>query len=128
MRGLSASRSISAQQNPSVKPAASPAPPGIRQISLVTKDLVYEPAGQRIYASLPSSAANGNSLVKIDPFAGTVGTPVFIGSEPGRLAISDNSQYIYASLDGAAAVRRFDIGSQTAGIQFALGSDQSTGP
>jgi hypothetical protein len=77
---------------------------------------------------LPSSAANGNSLAQIDPFAGTVGTPVFIGSEPGRLAISDNSQYIYASLDGAAAVRRFDIGSQTAGIQFALGSDQSTGP
>jgi hypothetical protein len=72
--------------------------------------------------------ANGNSLVQIEPVAGTVGTPVFIGSEPGKLAISSNSQYIYASLDGAAAVRRFDIASQTAGLQFSLGSDSFFGP
>jgi Bacterial Ig-like domain (group 3)/Calx-beta domain len=104
------------------------APPGIRQISLATKDIVYDPVGQRIYASIPSSAANGNSLTQIDPFAGTIGTSVFIGSEPGRLAISTNSQYIYASLDGAAAVRRFDVTSQTAGLQFALGSDSFFGP
>jgi hypothetical protein len=83
--------------------------------------LVFDPAGQRIYASLPSTAANGNSLVQIDPYAGTVGTPVPIGSEPSRLAISDNSQYIYAGLDGVGAVRRFDIASQTPGPQFSLG-------
>jgi hypothetical protein len=83
--------------------------------------LVFDPAGQRIYASLPSTAANGNSLVQIDPYAGTVGTPIPIGSEPSRLAISDNSQYIYAGLDGVGAVRRFDIASQTPGLQFSLG-------
>ena len=114
-------------------PAASPvgapiAPNTVRQIALNTKDLVYDPVGQRIYASLPSAVANGNSLVQIEPVAGTVGTPVFIGSEPGKLAISSNSQYIYASLDGAAAVRRFDIASQTAGLQFSLGSDSFFGP
>jgi hypothetical protein len=98
-------------------------PTSIRQISLTTKDLVYDPVGQKIYASLPSSAANGNSLVQIDPVAGTVGTPVPMGSEPGKLAISDNSQFIYASLDGAAAVRRFDIATQTAGLQFSLGTN-----
>src|ERR1700752_2231373 len=35
------------------------APNTIRQISLITKDLVFDPVGQRIYASLPSSAPNG---------------------------------------------------------------------
>ena len=103
------------------------APPGIRQISLATKDLVYDPVGQRMYASVPASAPNGNSLTQIDPFLGTIGVSVFMGTEPGRLAISDNSQYIYASLDGAAAVRRFDIASQSASLQFPLGSDNTWG-
>ena len=98
----------------------------VRQLTLATKDLVYDPMGQRLYASVPSSAgSNGNSLTPIDPVAGTIGTSVFIGSEPGKLAISDNSQYIYASLDGAASVRRFDIASQTPGLQFSLGSSFS---
>ena len=89
------------------------APLGIRQISLAAKDLVYDPVGQRIYASLPGSAPNGNSLVQIEPVAGTVGAPVFVGSEPGKLAISDNSQYIYVSLDGSAAVRRIGPGRRS---------------
>src|SRR5438445_13704730 len=76
---------------PSAEPMASPAPAGIRQITLNTKDLVFDPVGQRIYASLPSTAPNGNSIVQIDPFAGTVGSPVSLGSEPGRLAFSDDS-------------------------------------
>ena len=96
---------------------------GIRQIALTTKDLVYDPTGQRIYASLPSTAANGNSIAQIDPLAGTVGTPIPLGSEPGKLVISANSQYIYASLDGAAAVRRFDLATQAAELLFTLGSD-----
>src|SRR5438309_912108 len=103
--GLSISQYFALQSpNSSTKRTASPASAGIRQIALTTKDLVYDPIGQRIYASLPGSAPNGNSIVQIDPVAGTVGTPVPMGSEPGRLAISDNSQFIYASLDGAAAV------------------------
>src|SRR5205807_3627817 len=126
--GLSISQYFGVQtQNSSTKRTVSPVPAGIRQIALTTKDLVYDPVGQRIYASLPGSAPNGNSLVQIEPVAGTVGTPVPMGSEPGKLAISDNSQYIYASLDGAAAVRRFDIASQTAGLQFTLGSDPTYG-
>jgi len=104
------------------------APAGIRQISLMTKDLIYDPSGQRIYASLPGTAPNGNSLVQIEPVSGTVGTPVFVGSEPGKLAISNNSQYIYASLDGSAAVRRFDIATQIPDLQFNLGADSFFGP
>jgi hypothetical protein len=57
----------------------------VRQITLPTKDLVYDPVNQRIYASVPSSAgSNGNSLTQIDPVAGSIGNSVFIGSEPGK--------------------------------------------
>ncbi|MEE8608248.1 MAG: hypothetical protein V3S55_11640 [Nitrospiraceae bacterium] len=97
-------------------------------LRLITKDLIFDPFTRKIYASLPGSAPMGNSLVPLDPETGTVGTSFFIGSEPGKLAISDDGQALYVSLDGAAAVRRFDIPSQTAGLQFSLGSDSFFGP
>ena len=102
----------------------------IRQLALPTNDLAYDPVSGMIYASVPSSAGpiTGNSIVPIDPVTGVIGTAVFVGSEPGTLAVSDDGQFLYVSLDGAFAVRRFDLLTQTAGPQFALGSDPFTGP
>ena len=101
----------------------------IKIITLTSNDIIYDPVSQKIYASVPSSAgATGNSITIIDPFTGTVDTSIFIGSEPSKLAISNNGQYLYVALDGAASVRRFDITSQTAELQFALGSDSFFGP
>jgi putative hemolysin len=97
-------------------------------VALATNDIIYDPLTATIYASVPSSAGSiGNTITSIDPTTGTIGPSVFIGSEPGKLAMSDNGQYLYVSLDGAAAVRRFDIASQTAGLQFSLGSHPTFG-
>jgi hypothetical protein len=101
----------------------------IKVVNLVTKDLVYDPFTQTIYASVPSSGGPmGNSITPIDPLTGDVGSSVFVGSEPGKLAISDDGMFIYASLDGAAAVRQFVIPTHTAELQFSLGSDPFFGP
>ena len=106
---------------PSVMPASIS---NVKKLSLATKDLIYDPIGERIYASTPGSAgSNGNSLVPIDPVNGAIETAIPIGSEPGRLAISDNGQYIYVALNGVPAVRRFDTASRMPGLQFNL-----TGP
>src|SRR6266849_1799221 len=85
----------------------------VHPVSLATNDLVYDPGTRRIYASVPSSAgANGNSITAIDPVTGAIGPSVFIGSEPGKLALSDDGRYLYVALDGAAAVRRFNLATQ----------------
>lgn len=100
-----------------------------RVIPLTANDLIYDRFGRKVYASVPSTAQTaGNTITPIDPSTGTVGVPVFVGSEPGKLAILDNGQYLYVSLDGAAAVRRFDLASQTPGLQFSLGADSFFGP
>ena len=100
----------------------------VRIINIRTKDIIYDPFTQKIYASVPSSAgANGNSITTIDPATGLVGNSVFIGSEPGKLALSDDGQFLYVALDGAAAVRRFNMSTQTAGLQFTLGNDSFLG-
>ncbi|MCM3873911.1 MAG: hypothetical protein ND895_24750 [Pyrinomonadaceae bacterium] len=118
-----------ATPTPTPTPIPTPATGELRQISLATNDLVVDPNSQTIFASVPSSAgANGNSLAPIDAVAGTVGQTVFVGSEPSKLAISDNGESIYVALNGANAVRRFDVASRTPGIQFSLGSDPFSGP
>ena len=109
--------------------AAPPKPPDgptdfIRRINLTTNDLVYSASAGRIYASVPSSAGgSGNSLKAIDPTTGLVTSTTFVGSEPNKLAISDDGQSLYVSLDGSFSIRRFDTSTNTPGIQFAVGQD-----
>lgn len=97
-------------------------------INLTTNDLVYDSVTNKIYASIPSAnGSNGNSIGVINPNTHLLENTIFIGSEPTVLAISDNGQYIYSGFSGTSTVRRFDVASQTAGIQFSLGSDSSSG-
>src|SRR5207253_2244655 len=101
----------------------------VRSIALPTNDLVYDQRTQKLYASVPSSAgAMGNSVAMIDPVSGKVGPFTFVGSEPGKLALSDDGKYLYVGLNGAAAVRRVDLAQQQPDLQFSLGSSQYTGP
>ena len=100
----------------------------VRQINLPTKDIIYDPVSQRIYASLLPWGPLPNSVVAIDPETGTIGSPIFVGPDPGKLALSDDGQFLYVSLDGAAAVRRVNLTTQTAEILFPLGSDPSGTP
>jgi hypothetical protein len=116
--------STAAVQQPDTVP-----PNSVRRLSLPANDLIVDSNTQTIYASVPGTAgAIGNSLTRIDPVAGTIGASVFIGSDPRKLAISDNKQFIYAGLDGEGAVRRFDIASQTAQLRFSLGNSGDNGP
>src|SRR5437867_1297772 len=100
----------------------------IKQIHLATKDIVYDSSRQAIYASVPSRAGSiGNAIATINPCSGAILSSVYIGSEPGMLAISDNQQFVYVALEGAASVARFDISSQTVGLQFPLGNGGPSG-
>lgn len=91
-----------------------------RSVSIDANDVVFDPFTRKLYASTPSTASQvmGNSIVSIDPLTGRLGQPVFIGSEPTRLAISDDGKYLYAVLSGANAVRRMSLPDMTAGTQF----------
>lgn len=108
----------------SVTPSPSSTPFAVftRQISLPTNDLIYNRVSQKIYASVPSAAGSpsGNSVTAIDPENGTIGNSIFVGSEPGKLALSGDSKTMYVGLNGSASVRKIDLAAQTAGLQFSL--------
>ena len=92
-------------------------------LALAANDLVYSSATQLLYASVPSSGGPtlGNSIVSIDPNTGVLGTPIWVGSEPNRLAVSSDGFTLWVGLDGASSVRKVDLNSGIAGIQFYLG-------
>ncbi|HEU4768697.1 MAG TPA: hypothetical protein VFS77_15045, partial [Pyrinomonadaceae bacterium] len=114
---------------PTVTPSFTTRPDGLREFSLPVNDIVYNPADQLIYASVPSFAGNiGNSIAAINPATGLVGQPVFIGSDPFKVALSDNGSVLYTTLGGAPRVRKFDIATKTPGPQFGLGTDPFNGP
>jgi len=100
----------------------------VRHIDLTTNYLIDDPLSETLYASIPTSVATiGDSIVSIDPATGTLGTAIPVGSEPGHLAISDDGTTLYVSLDRAYAVRRVDLTTMTAGLQFSLGFDPRDG-
>lgn len=96
----------------------------VNTMNLTVNDLVYDSVTNKIYASIPSAnGSNGNSIGIINPVTRVLENTIFIGSEPTVLAISDNGQYVYTGFTGTSTIRRFDVATQTAGLQFSLGSD-----
>jgi PKD repeat protein len=86
---------------------SNPAGPVLR---MATKDLVFSRLTERVYASVSGlDVMHGNTIVEIDPITGEVGRSVAVGSEPGRLALSDDGISLYVSLPSASAVARVDV-------------------
>src|SRR3954447_23381520 len=82
--------------------AGSPAEaaPIVTKLSLPTNDLVYDERSRRLYAPIPSRAGElGNRIAAIDPASGAILASVFVGSEPDKLALSRDGDYLYVGLD-----------------------------
>jgi hypothetical protein len=115
---------------PSPTPSPSPGVPAfVRQMTLTANDLVFSPATQKFYASVPSSeGSTGNSIAEIDPVSATVTNRTFVGSEPTVLGQADDGATLYVGLDAAASIRSYNILNHTAGAQFIVGRDNTDGP
>ena len=90
--------------------------------------MVYNPVNGLFYLSVPSAAGApyGNTVVSIDPLTGALGTPIPVGSEPNRLAVTSDGKYLWVALDGGSAVRKVDLVAGTAGLQFSIGANNIT--
>lgn len=97
-------------------------------IPITNNSMVYNSANGLLYLSVPSSAGApyGNSIVSVDPATGAIGTPIAVGSEPNKLAISSDGKILWVGLDGAAAVRQVDLTTGIAGLQFPLNGNAGT--
>ena len=94
-------------------------------------DLAWDKARNILYiSSPPTSSLHPNTVLAIDPLTLVVKytySPA-TGSEPDRLAISEDGKYLYVGLDGNGTVERLDLPSLTPDLSIPLGSDPHLGP
>ena len=91
-------------------------------VGIQTNAMALNPANGLLYVSVPGAAGApyGNSVVSVDPATGALGVPIYVGSEPDKLAISSDGTTMWVGLDGASAVREVNLTTSTAGMQFPL--------
>jgi hypothetical protein len=89
-------------------------------VPLVSNDMVFNPVNGKAYLSIPSTAVNGNSIVSFDPATGALGTPIFVGSEPDAMAVSDDGTTLWVALDGTTAIRKVDLVAGVAGAEYSI--------
>jgi hypothetical protein len=98
-------------------------------VNQAAQDIVFDPMNKVIYLSvLGNAAANGNTISVLNPATGAITSSVPAGSNPDVLAISDNSQYLYAGIDGSSSVQRFTLPGVAKDISYSLGSNATFGP
>lgn len=89
------------------------APPTGNKISVYStggNDLVWNASAGKIYVSMPGVQGDlGDAIAVVDPVAGTVTSSGFLGSDPARLSLSDNGQYLYVALYGENAIQQLTL-------------------
>jgi VCBS repeat-containing protein len=90
----------------------------ILEVSLATSGLVYDPVGGMVWVSVSSD----NVVIPIDPFTGTIGEAIVVGSGPSPLAVSDDGTYLYVGLNGARSLKRVHLPTRTPDLEIPFGS------
>lgn len=103
-------------------PREAPAQQGPWVLPVPAVSAVWDPVNRKIYASVGGDGPGimANSVTAIDPISGRVGPSVFVGSDPGALALSERSKYLYVAVTGGGSVRRVDLPGLTAGPLYPM--------
>jgi hypothetical protein len=95
----------------------------VSKVPIQANDIAWDQKNQQFYLSVASgNATNPNTITALDPQTGVLGSSVSTGSEPGKLAISTDSTYIYAGLNSAGSVHRYTLPALQSDIDIPLGS------
>jgi uncharacterized repeat protein (TIGR01451 family) len=84
--------------------------------------MVYDSARARILASVgPSGGTLSNCVVLIDPASGALGPSFPLFDSPNKLALSDDSQFLYVGLANTGGVAWVNLSLWTNDLYFSLG-------
>jgi uncharacterized repeat protein (TIGR01451 family) len=92
-------------------------------LDLPNNGLVYDACSRRLFASVPASLAGtimGDSIVSIDPARGVVSPPLYVGAEPGALAVSPDGRQLCVALGGDNAIQQVNLESWSLGNKYSL--------
>jgi sugar lactone lactonase YvrE len=96
-------------------------------VNVPANGILFDPYSQNLYATVPSAATSltGNTIVAINPFTASVGTPIAIGSGPNVMAETSDGNYLYVGLSGANSLAQFNLSRQTLVATYPLSISQN---
>jgi len=97
-------------------------------VKQASKDITFDPKNLVLYLSVPDTVATGNTIAVLDPATMKIVGEQFAGSNPNVLAVSDDSQFLYAGIDGSSSVQRFTLPSLGIDTNYSLGTAGFFGP
>lgn len=101
----------------------------IQTLDIVNRDLVFDAARGRYYASVPGSVlGQGNRIAVIDAASGAVSYSAVVGSEPGVMALAADGASLYVALDGSSELLRLALPGLAEIGRMRLPADSSFGP
>ncbi len=94
-------------------------------INLTATSVVYEPNSKMLYVAIPAtSSSNPNTILPINPITGVSGTPIPVGVNPNRLAVSDDGHYLYVGFyytySSTGSLQRIDLTTGSVDRTFTL--------
>src|SRR5206468_5420522 len=85
-------------------------------------DLVWDSMAAKIYVAMPGiQGDSGDMIATVDPIAQTVTYSGFLGSDPARLSLTDNSQYLYVALNGQNGIQQLNVPTFSVNSSWNLG-------
>jgi hypothetical protein len=99
-------------------------------VNQAAQDIVFDPVNNLFYLSVNASAStNPTTICVLDPstFTITSAIPLPAASNPNHLAISGDSQFLYAGLDGSSSVQRFGLPGLANDLTIPLAVSPSSG-
>ncbi len=96
--------------------------PNHHTLDYYVNDLAWDSVRGWICASIMDAwSSPSNCIAFINPYTGKLESTLYVGPGPGKLAISDDSRYLYIGLTGTNLVRRLDLATGTVDLEFSLG-------
>jgi hypothetical protein len=93
-------------------------------VPLQANALVSSRFDGKLYVSVPSSEANGNSVAVVDPHGPTIEDYIPVGSEPARMSLTDDGQFLWVYESGSSSVSKIELATRLVVQRFPVG----TGP
>jgi uncharacterized repeat protein (TIGR01451 family) len=98
---------------------------GAFPVNYSSEDLFFDPVRSRLVLSVGTNQPAGqtNGLAIFNPENGLIESFTPLAKKPGKLARTDDGQYVYVSLPQDALMRRLNLASLISESEFALGGE-----
>ena len=91
-------------------------------------DVTWDSSRQVLYVTLSrANGPSGNVVAALDPKTLKIIKSTQVGGEPQKLALTDDGQYLYVSVDSTSTVHRLKLPSLESDLIIHLGNDPSSG-